>query len=403
MGDTILLFITVPAVTALIGYVTNWTAVKMIFHPRNSVGVGPLAWQGIVYKLAPKFAGEIAATTGQVLAPEDLVDRLDLHGLISRLREAFPDEITTILEEAFEIIAPGTWQDMAPAAREQIEELLFTQIAGAGDVVIAGLAERIDEVLDLDRIIVDELTGENADRLARVAEEIGERELRFIEWYGGVFGFGVGIIQAAAFSVFGRWWIMPVVGAVVGLGTNWLAIQMIFRPLEPRRFFGLVTYQGMFPKRQAEIAADYGRIAATEVLTPENLVNHVASSTRLHAVGADVRRELRHRVDEMGPMLTMLTGTAPDDDQVDKVEHVLIQRVTDLLAVARPVIEAHLGSSLGLESLIEERLSSLDKLQFERMLRGIFEEDEIILIIIGGVLGGAIGAVQGAIVLGTGW
>lgn len=403
MGDTLLLFITVPAVTALIGYVTNWTAVKMIFHPRNSMGVGPLAWQGIVYKLAPKFASEIAATTGQVLSPEDLVDRLDLPGLIARLRDSYPDEITAIIEETFEIIAPGIWLDMAPTAREQIEELLFTQIAGAGDVVITGLAERIDEVLDLDRIIVEELTGENADRLARVAEEIGERELRFIEWYGGVFGFGVGIIQAAAFSVLGRWWIMPIVGAVVGLGTNWLAIQMIFRPLEPRRYLGMVTYQGMFPKRQAEIAADYGRIAATEVLTPENLVNHVASSTRLSAVGADVRRELRQRVDEMGPMLAMFTGTEPNADQFDEVERVLMQRANDLLPVARPVIETHLGSSLGLESLIKERLASLDKLQFERMLRGIFEEDEIILILIGGVLGGAMGAAQGAIVLGAGW
>ena len=67
------------------------------------------------------------------------------------------------------------------------------------------------------------------------------------------------------------------------------------------------------------------------------------------------------------------------------------------------MVEAHLAASLRLEELIEDRLSSLDKLQFERMLRGIFEEDEIILIAIGGVLGGAMGALQGAIVLGAGW
>ena len=55
------------------------------------------------------------------------------------------------------------------------------------------------------------------------------------------------------------------------------------------------------------------------------------------------------------------------------------------------------------QQLIEERLSVLDKHQFERMLRGIFEEDEVILVLIGGVLGGAVGALQGAIVLTAGW
>ena len=37
------------------------------------------------------------------------------------------------------------------------------------------------------------------------------------------------------------------------------------------------------------------------------------------------------------------------------------------------------------------------------MLRGIFEEDEVILVVIGGALGGAVGALQGAIVLAAGW
>ncbi|MGY6500479.1 MAG: hypothetical protein ACXIVQ_06240 [Acidimicrobiales bacterium] len=39
--------------------------------------MGPLKWQGIVYRLAPKFAAEIATTTGHVLSPEDMVERLD--------------------------------------------------------------------------------------------------------------------------------------------------------------------------------------------------------------------------------------------------------------------------------------------------------------------------------------
>lgn len=403
MTDTVLLFVSVPIVTAAIGYATNWTAVKMIFNPREPIGIGPLSWQGIVYKLAPKFAAEIATTTGHVLSPADLVERLDLTTLLRRLEATFPTEFGSVVAEALEVVAPGVWDDMAVEARQQVRQMIVSTLADAAQELAGSLATSADSALDLDRLIVEELSGDNADRLARVAEEIGQRELRFIEWYGGVFGFGIGLVQAAAFSVFGLWWTMPIVGAIVGLGTNWLAIQMIFRPLEPRRFLGLVTYQGMFPKRQAEIAADYGRIAAGEVLTPSNLIDHVSTSPRLPQLRDEMSAQIRIRLESLTPMLGMFAGSTPDDDALEKLEHVLQHRMRELAPILRPVVETHLTSSLRLEELIEDRLSSLDKLQFERMLRGIFEEDEIILIAIGGVLGGTMGALQGAIVLNAGW
>ncbi len=399
MGDTALLFITVPLVTAFIGYVTNWAAVKMIFHPSEPVGIGPVKWQGIVYKLAPKFASEIANTTGQVLSPEDMVQRLGAHRLVERLASERPTEVDAIVAEALDVIAPGVWDSMAAEARDQVRTMMLARIEEAATSAVAELGSRAEELVDLDRLVVEQLTGDNAGRLARVAQEIGERELRFIELYGGVFGFVIGIVQAAAFSVFGQWWTMPVVGAMVGLGTNWLAIQMIFRPLEPTRYLGVVTYQGMFPKRQPEIAADYGRIAANEILTPANLIDHVGRSSAMAGLGADLSARARGELETFRPMFAMFAGVEPSDEQLDKVAHLLTQRSGDLAASVRPLIEDHLSQTLHLDDLIEERLSGLDRLQFERMLRGIFEEDEVILVVIGGVLGGLVGALQGAMVL----
>src|SRR5690606_36368712 len=137
--------------------------------------------------------------------------------------------------------------------------------------VVGDLTELSDELLDLEALVVDLLSGENVDRLVRLFQRLGRKELRFIEVYGGVFGFLVGCVQVLLFGVLGQWWTMPIVGVLVGLGTNWLAIQMIFRPVEPTRYLGLVTYQGMFPKRQAEIAGEFGAVAEDEIFTPANL------------------------------------------------------------------------------------------------------------------------------------
>ena len=75
-------------------------------------------------------------------------------------------------------------------------------------------------------------------------------------------------------------------------------------------------------------------------------------------------------------------------------------RALMLAPTVQPTIEAHLAETLRLEELIEERLGALEKAQFERMLRGIFEEDEWILIVVGGALGASIGVLQGLAVLG---
>lgn len=399
--DTVVLFITIPLITAFIGYITNWAAVKMVFYPAVPWGVGPLKWQGIVYRLAPKFAAEIANTTGHVLSPEDMVERLDAHGLVQKLVAAHPSDIDAMVAEALDVISPGTWDAMAPEARDQVRTLILGQVEQSVGQAVVTMGERAEELIDLDRLMVEELSGPNAERLARVANEVGHRELRFIELYGGVFGFLVGLLQAALYNWFSQWWTMPIVGVLVGLGTNWLAIQMIFRPLEPRRYLGLVTYQGMFPKRQAEIAHDYGRIAADEVLTPANLIDHVSTNPAAGELVGELLARARAQLEQFRPMLGMLAGQEPTEDQLDKVTFVLTQRLTDLLPQARPLVEEHLSHSLRLDQLIEERLAVLDKHQFERMLRGIFEEDEVILVAIGGVLGGAVGVVQAGIVLAT--
>lgn len=402
MTDSAWVFVVVPVVSAFIGWITNWAAVKMIFHPRDPIGIGRFRWQGIIYRLAPKMAAEIGSTTGMVFSPEELLDRLDVEGLMARISEAFPSEIESVMAEAIESLAPGSWEAMAPEARGQLMAMVLSEGGRIAAVVLADLEAHADSLIEVDRLFVENLSGDNAGQLAGVAEEVGAQELRFIEIYGAVFGAIVGLVQAVAYSWFDRWWLMPIIGAIVGMGTNWLALQMIFRPLEPTRYLGLVTYQGMFPKRQHEIARDYGRIASELVLTPANLIAHLAANPATAAVGTDVMARARKEIEPMRAMVGMLTGREPTEEDLDKATHIITQRLGDLLPQARPVVEEHLFSSLAIGDLIEERLSVLDKQQFERLLRGIFEEDEIILVIVGAFLGAAVGAIQGGVILAAG-
>ncbi len=404
--NIVVVLVAVPLVTAFIGYITNWAAVKMIFQPEEFVGVAPggvkLGWQGVLPSKADTFASDVAANVGAVLSPAELAERLDPAEMEELFSERLDAELPPIVRDVAEMLAPGVWDAMAP----QAQEIVLTQIRTEGRALAQEIFDDLQgishELLDLERLVFDLLSGPNVKRLVRLFQEIGGKELSAIVRFGGYFGFIIGCFQALSFSVFDQWWLMPVVGGIVGLGTNWLALQMIFRPIEPKRYAGLVTYQGMFPSRQAEIAEDYGRITAREILTPQNLLRLITEGDAGTRVARLVLTKVNERVDAAKPMVEMMTQTTVSDEQLTAVKMMLIQRVGQAAPDLQPEIEAYLEKQLDVGQLVESKLKAMPKLEFERLLRGIFEQDEWILIAIGGALGAGVGVLQGLAILSLG-
>ena len=401
-ASLVAVLVVVPLVTAFIGYITNWAAVKMIFQPEEFVGVGPIGWQGVLPSKADTFATDVAGNVGAVLSPAELAERLDPEEMEELFSERLDEELPVVLREAAELLAPGIWDQMAPEAQAMVVTQVRTEGRQLAREVFDDLQGISHEILDLEALVYDLLSGPNVKRLVRLFQEIGGKELRAIVRFGGYFGFVIGCFQALSFSVFDQWWLMPIVGGLVGLGTNWLALQMIFRPLEAKRYLGLVTYQGMFPSRQAEIAADYGRITAREILTPQNLLRIITEGEAGTRIARLVLDKVGERVEAARPMVEMMTQTTVTDEQLEAVKWMVVRRVGEAAPEVQSEIEAYIEEQLQVGELVESKLRAMPKTEFERLLRGIFEQDEWILIAIGGALGAGVGLLQGLVILGMG-
>lgn len=399
MSSALLLFLTVPVVTATIGWMTNWAAVKMIFYPRGFVGLGPIGWQGILPRRAPKFAAGVAETiTGKLISTRELAQRLDPEEMETLFEDSLEHEAEPIVREVAERLQPGAWEGMPEPMRQMVIGQVRTETRGVARDVFDKLQGISDELLDLRALVVSELSGKNTGKLVRLFQEIGARELKFIEYYGGVFGFLIGLAQVAAWNWLQVWWLMPIAGVIVGLITNWLAIQMIFRPFEARRYL-VVKYQGMFPKRQAAIAVDYARLTADEILTPANLIRLVSEGEAGRRITDIVVATMNDKLSEIRDRTQPMVPIEITPAMLDDVRAVIVRRLLAAIPEVQPELEAYLERKLDVAGTIEDKLSNLSKPEFERLLRGIFEEDEAILIGIGGVLGGAVGCLQAALVL----
>ncbi len=401
MPHWLILFITVPTVTAIIGWITNLAAVKMIFYPRKFLGLGPMGWQGILYKQGDKFAGSVAdMVSNELITSEELAARFqakDLEEIIAKHMD--PETPGTCEEIANEIGGEGTWEKLPKNVQDMVVAQVQLQTRSIAGDVFEQLQNEGTDVLDIHTIVFDQLSGDNVERLARLTKKIGKNEFKFIEYYGGIFGFIIGVVQVGAWQLMQTWWLMPIVGVMVGLVTNWLALQMIFRPQEPTKyFFGLFTYQGLFAKRQKDIARDYGETAEAEILTPQILIDAITagekSAEMTEKILATVTEKIKAEVGKFKGMIPIEIT----DEMFDKAQAIVTKRLIEKAPAAMPELEEYLAEKMDVKHTVEDKLGNMPKDDFERVLRGIFEEDELTLIVVGGVLGGAVGFLQGYLV-----
>ena len=118
------------------------------------------------------------------------------------------------------------------------------------------------------------------------------------------------VLVSAALTLFGldaaswlpTWfskWMLPVlVAAAIGYVTNWLAILMLFRPYERKRWLFLWP-QGLLPRNKAKMANEIGRKVGSELLPPESLVAELEREVREYLSRPEVVSKIREMAQEM--------------------------------------------------------------------------------------------------------
>ena len=112
---------------------------------------------------------------------------------------------------------------------------------------------------------------------------------------------------AAEFPTAVRVWLLPVfTAAAVGYLTNWLAIQLLFRPYRPVKWLG--GLQGMIPKRQPDLAETLAEQIPANLMPADRIAFQIRRklresmqgpelAERLHAMVAEYIRDERRKQD----------------------------------------------------------------------------------------------------------
>jgi uncharacterized membrane protein YheB (UPF0754 family) len=200
-------------------------------------------------------------------------------------------------------------------------------------------------------------------------------------------------VQLGAWLLAETWWQLPLFGALVGWATNWLALNLVFRPLNPVRI-GPWRVQGLFLKRQAEVAVVWCHIVTREILTIRRLMASMITGPRAARAQEVIFRHLKPLVDEAVAAVGPLASLAMRPDDLAAIERQLERKA--IAVSADPFLDERFNEERArvVEQLLIERMESLPPAEFQDLLRPCFKEDEWILITLGAVLGALAGLGQ---------
>ena len=393
-----------PICCALVGWVTNVIAVRMIFFPIRARRVLGLRFQGVLPKHHGFFAEEMArAVTADFMTTGELVAQLDAEALVEAVRPGLEPLLGRVVEE-LRAMLPEAQRELllSPRVLDRARARLTTELAAELPGAVARLQERADELVDLNRLITDKLVELGPRRFVSIIRELGKGELFWIRVYGGLFGGLIGLAQYTVISVLPARLSLVVVGAVVGAVTNFLAIKMLFWPRRPRDL-GPFRLQGMFPKRQEEIATELARMAADQFIVPERIFGDLA--WKILPDPADPR--LAHRLEGVlaarAPALKgLLAATLKPEQQEELKGHLAAAYREEMPGVVRQVVAAA-AAQLNVMEILVAKVVALPKLRFEQFIRQLFATEEIYLIMYGALVGGMMGAMQLALLVLRNW
>lgn len=158
-----------------------------------------------------------------------------------------------------------------------------------------------------------------------------------------------------------NWIIMPLSGAVIGYFTNWLAIKMLFRPLEEKKIgnFVLPMTPGLIPKERKRITATVAHALETYVLTKEALEKNFQSETIKNQIKEAIHKQIEKIISSDKTLSHVLEGYI--DPKVLLSDTNWEEKAVGLWPVFETFITNTLNSNPEVEDFLKEGIEKIAK------------------------------------------
>ena len=135
--------------------------------------------------------------------------------------------------------------------------------------------------------------------------------------------------------------IRPLIGAGIGYITNWIAVKMLFRPLNPIKLgrFTLPFTPGIIPKNKERLAISIGDAISNNLLTEDTLKGTLLSDEKKEEIRTLIKSNIEQNDNNIQDILLKIITT----DDLSNIENSINKNLTN--SIFNSLKEANLGQT----------------------------------------------------------
>lgn len=164
-----------------------------------------------------------------------------------------------------------------------------------------------------------------------------------------------------------RYIIPPLVGAVIGYFTNYIAVKMLFRPLHPVKIGGktLPFTPGIIPKGKPRLAKALGKAVGTTLLTETDIKNVLLSESMQNTIKAYAENLIRSEL-----TLKDFAGKTMSPEKYNEIRQNICSVITEKIMTS--------ANNANLGQIIAEKGGDAIKEKVAGTMLAMFIKDELI-------------------------
>lgn len=198
MNQIIIKLFLIVGIGAMIGWITNYIAIKMLFRPYKEMNFLFFKIQGLIPKRRSEIAISIADTVQkELISLKDITSSLNA----DELEEKMGTVVDKILEEKLESEITKKFPMLAMFLSDEIiskiKSMIKTSILENKETIINMFTSYLEEKVDFKKIIIENVEAFSLEKLEEITYSLAKKELKHIEVIGAILGGIIGVFQFA--------------------------------------------------------------------------------------------------------------------------------------------------------------------------------------------------------------
>ena len=183
-------------ISATIGWITNWVAIKMLFRPHKEINFGLFKIQGLIPKRRAEIGSGIAnIIQNELISVKDVISNIDREEFSKRLDSSIDKVLEKNLKakvkEKFPVLQMFFTDRMAKDVSNTIKDIIMEN----QEKIFEIFSNYVEENINFEVIISDKISNFSLDKLEEIITLLAKKELKHIEVIGAILGGLIGVAQ----------------------------------------------------------------------------------------------------------------------------------------------------------------------------------------------------------------